>query len=92
MAELRHGMLESYCELLGESLPAHALRVHARLATGSTILLLDSTPLHQAVFDVVSFYVWAAKDGHASQSAAAESRSVPSIQQRKERLAKSMRP
>lgn len=86
MVELRRGMLQGYCELLGEQLPAHALRVHARLASGSTVLLLDSTPLQQAVFDAVSFYVWAAAPAPEPSVQDSGSSAVPSISQRKDRL------
>ena len=53
---MRGRLLQTYCELFNEQVPAHALRVHARLATGSTILLLASTPLQQAL-NALSFYV-----------------------------------
>ena len=88
MAELRRGMLQGYRELLGENLPANALRVHARLASGSSILLLDTSPLSQAVINARSFYVWAARDALGEDMPAQESVSVPSISQRKDRLAK----
>lgn len=92
-AELRRGMLEGYRDLLGEQLPAHALRVHARLASGSSVLLLDVTPLTQAILDAVSFYVWTARDaaarGDANEPAAVDQRpGVPSIAQRKDFLAR----
>ena len=58
-AELRRGMLQGYRELLGVQLPAHALRVHARLQSGSTVQITDATPLSESVLGAVSFYVWA---------------------------------
>ena len=67
-AELRRGMLQGYREMLGEELPAHALRVHARLVSGSSVLLLDETPLTKDVIDAVSFYVWAARDANANDT------------------------
>ena len=96
MAELRRGMLQGYRELLGEQLPAHALRVHARLASGSSVLLLDATPLTPNIMSAVSFYVWAAKEAADPEPEAAgedlvgtHSTGVPSIAQRKDRLAQS---
>ena len=90
-AELRRGMLQGYCDLLSEQLPAHALHVHARLASGSSILLLDSTPLTQTVLDAVSFYVHAARDAKGAtpelHAADHEVEAIPSLAQRKERLA-----
>ena len=62
MAELRRGMLQGYRELLGISLPSHALRVQARLSNGQSVLLSDSTPLSLAVGQAVSFYVWASTE------------------------------
>ena len=62
---LRDEVAGSVDQLLGEQLPAHALRVHARLPSGSSILLLDATPLTPAVVNALSFYVWAARDGEA---------------------------
>jgi len=61
-SELRRGMLQGYRDLLGIRLPTHLLRVHARLRTGSSVLLTDETPLSAIVLDVVSFYVWAVAD------------------------------
>ena len=62
-------MLQGYREMLGEELPAHALRVHARLVSGSSVLLLDETPLTKDVIDAVSFYVWAARgDANANDT------------------------
>jgi hypothetical protein len=58
-AELRRGMLQGYRELLGVQLPPHALRVHARLRSGSSVLLTDETPLSSTVLEAVAFYVWA---------------------------------
>lgn len=95
MAELRVGMLQGYCELLGVQLPAHALRVHARLASGSTTLLLDSKPLQEAL-GAVSFYVWADAKAAAAPAPApmpvreADRSGVPSIAQRKQQLVDAM--
>ena len=58
-AELRRGMLQGYRELLGVQLPMHALRVHARLSSGASVLLTDETPLSASLLSAVSFYVWA---------------------------------
>ena len=62
-ASAHHGAHPSlhrrYRELLGVQLPPHALRVHARLRSGSSVLLTDETPLSSTVLSAVSFYVWA---------------------------------
>jgi hypothetical protein len=66
--ELRRGMLQGYQDLLGIQLPAHKLQVHARLESGSSVLLTDNTPLSQSIIRAVSFYVWA--DALAAQTGA----------------------
>jgi len=94
-AELRRGMLQGYRELLGGQLQAQALRVHARLVSGSSVLLLDDTPLtHALLGSIDSFYVWTARDAcgaRSTRSAESDSESVPSLAQRKERLMRSSR-
>ena len=61
-AELRRGMLQGYREMLGVQLPPHALRVHAKLASGAKVLLTDETPLSATLLSATSFYVWAVLD------------------------------
>ena len=61
MAELRHALLEAYCALIKEHVPAGSLRVHAKIASGSSILLLDGQPLTRTILEATSFYVHAAR-------------------------------
>ena len=61
-AELLQGMLQGYRELLEIDIPDGAIRVQARLATGASLLLADTTPLSERLLGAVSFYVWAALD------------------------------
>lgn len=59
--ELRRGMLQGYNELVGTRVASRMLHVHARLASGSSVLIKDDSPLNAEVLRAVSFYVWARK-------------------------------
>ena len=58
MGELRDGFLQAYREHLGVALEAHALRVHARMPTGASVLLTEQMALTDALRDAVSFHVF----------------------------------
>ena len=45
-----------------DDIPDGAIRVQARLTTGASLLLADTTPLSERLLGAVSFYVWAALD------------------------------
>jgi len=66
MGELRRGMLKGYRDLLGIPLPEYRLRITARLVSGASVLLVDTTPLTAAILSAVSFYVYAAGEKDAT--------------------------
>ena len=49
MGELRDGFLQAYREHLGVELHVHALRVHARMPTGASVLLTEQMALTDAI-------------------------------------------
>ena len=55
---------QGYRELLCIELPMHAMRVHARLASGASVLLTDEMELTDEILSAVSFYVWACIDAN----------------------------
>jgi len=71
MGELRRGMLQMYRDQTGEQLLLHRLRVHARLANGTSVLLTDTTPLSGSVLGAVSFYVWSSTREEAATGSGA---------------------
>jgi hypothetical protein len=44
------------------ALPSHALRVQARLVSGTSVLLGEATILSEEIMAAVGFYVWANPD------------------------------
>ena len=54
----RDGFLQAYREHLGIALEAHALRVHARMPTGASVLLTEQMALTDALRDAASFHVF----------------------------------
>ena len=88
IAELRNDMAQGYRELLGVQVREGSLHIHARLPSGSSVLLCDSDPISEEVLGAVSFYVWVAPAGVTAQptgehGAVRPPPGMPSLKERK---------